>query len=474
MNVAEFFASLGLIPDEKSFEKGDRLLGMVKKGIVALGAVIAVSTFKHWIDEVSGAGDAAVKTAQRMGFTVEAVQELDYALGQSDASISDLKSALKHLAKDGVKDPEAALAKLADQFAAMEDGPEKVKLAVDKLGRSGVALIPFLNSGSAGIAELREEAHKLGIVIDEETAKAFEKFGDDQARLGAAWKGIKTQIVSALLPAMQGLIDRANEWIATHQEEIANAIAVAVGVAAKAFEVFGHVMTGVVDVFNYLSENSELVEAALIAIGVAMGVLAVEAALAMAPFIALVAAGTALVLIIKDVWQSITTGKGHAADAFRFVKAKWEAFVDSVQRFRRNAREFFRGIGDSIREAITSAVDFVMDKIQTVIDKVIAAKDAVKEFVAGTDEGRRQFLETAFNKEAVDAMMGASANDVVPSSAIAASAGASTTTTSMTVQAPITVHTAPGMDEVAVGEAAANALQAKLNQAFDSLRGGRR
>lgn len=481
MNVAEFFASLGLIPDEKSFSRGDALISGVKKAVVGLASVVAVSTFKHWIDDVAGAGDQAVKTAQRMGFTVEAVQELDYALGQSDASLSDLKSALKTLAKDGVKDPEAALAKLADQFAAMEDGPAKVKLATDKLGRSGLALIPFLNSGSAGIAELRQEAHRLGIVMNEETAKSFEKFEDDQDRLSAAWRGIKTQIVSALLPAMQGLIDRANEWIATHQEEIANAIAVAVQVASKAFEAFGYAMTGVVEVFNFLAANSELVEAGLIAIGIAMGVLALEAIAAMAPFLALIGAGTALVLLVEDITAAFQGGESKIVNAWNSLSNRIKSIVRIIGA---TMAAPFIGIGivvaaavRAVRGYIEPVIDWLSARLKWLIDKVTWVKDKIEGYIGAiTGENLTPEMLDRFQNNPLSMGSGSqSANTVVPAGAgAAAAAGASMGDQNMTVTAPITVNAAPGMSETDVANATATALQDKLNQAWDSIRGGRR
>lgn len=476
MNVAEFFASLGLIPDEKSFSRGDALISGVKKAVVALGAAIAVSTFKHWIDEVSGAGDQAVKTAQRMGFTVEAVQELDYALGQSDASLSDLKAGLKHMAKDGVKDPEKALASLADKFAAMEDGPAKTKLAVEKLGRAGVALIPFLNSGSAGIAELREEAHQLGIVMNEETAKAFEKFGDDQDRLSAAWKGVKTQIVSALLPAMQGLVDRANAWIRTHQPEIAKAIAGAVNIAAKAFEGLGHVMTAVIDVFNFLADHSELVEAGLTAIAIAMGVLAAEAALAVLPFLAILAAGTALVLLVEDIRKAFQGGESQVLKAWNDLSFRLKSIVKIIGA---TLAAPFIGIAaivgtavQAVRGYVEPVINWLSEKIKWIVDKVQWARDkigAIGDAITGsgiTPEQLERFQETGVITPS---------NTVVPPGAGAASAaGAPSTTQTVTVTAPITINPAPGMDEAAIGKAASDHLQTKLNQAYDALRGGRR
>lgn len=480
MIIAELFATLGLLPDMDSWEKGEGLMGRLGKAAVAVGAAVGaaftVSAFKGWVNEVTEAGDNAVKTAQRLGFTVEAVQELDYALGQSDASLGDLKIAMRKLAADGVKDPEKALAQLADKFAAMEDGPEKVKLATEKLGRGGAALIPFLNSGSKGIAELREEAHQLGLVINEETAKGFEEFGDNLDRLEGAWKGVKTQIVSAVLPAMSDLVDKALEWIRTHQDEIANAIAIAVQALSKAFEYAGVAMQGVIAAFNWIAENQEVVKAALAAIAIYLGVIAAEALIAAAPFVALIAAITGAVLLVEDLITAFQGGESKIAAAWNKLSTRVKTdlktlgriialpFTGIIATIEMVARAVYHNIG--------SIISWVEDKVKWVIDKITWAKDEISKFWGGSAEGQQRVQslteQWAQPGSLAQSMMGIpQANQIVmpPSTS-------SGSTTTVSVTAPITVNPAPGMDETKVGQAAADALQSRINQAKDALGGG--
>lgn len=479
MIIAELFASLGLLPDMESWQKGDALIGKIGKVAVGVGAAIAgafaVSKIRSWVNEVADAGSAADDLSQRLGLSAEAVQEFDYALKREDASIGDLKMAMKTLANSGVKDVEEGILKLADQFQQMEDGPKKTKLAIEKLGKSGIALIPFLNNGRAGIQGMREDARRLGVVIDNETVGAFANFGDTTYKLDAAWRGIKTRLVTAILPALQELVDKANAWIATHQDEIARALSVAIDLAATAMKGLGYAVEAIIEVLGFLSEHMEVVRAAGIALGIVLGVLAVEAALAAAPFLLIVAAATALVLAVEDVWKSFTTGKGVTARAIEWIERKWEGFVDKLKEFRKDARAFFRGIGDSIRQALSDAFDAVRDKAKEVWEEIkeIPVIGHGARAIEGLTEGPGlNEINQVLNRQV------SSANTYTPTLADRLSAGASDIGAqiggNVSVNAPITINPAPGMSEERIGQAAQEALQSKLTQAYDAARGGRR
>jgi phage-related protein len=71
----------------------------------------------------------------------------------------------------------------------------------------------LLEQGAEGIQALREEAQKLGLQFDNESAAAAENFIDAQLRLSTVFNNIKGAIGAELMPAIQGLIDRTREWV---------------------------------------------------------------------------------------------------------------------------------------------------------------------------------------------------------------------------------------------------------------------
>jgi hypothetical protein len=204
-------------------------------GVAFAAATVATAAFvKQSID----AADEMGKAAQKAGVTVEALSGLKYAADLAGVSFEGLQTGIKKLntnifeasqgsksqaeafkmlgisvkdASGNIKNADAVLLELADRFAKMPDGAEKSALAVEIFGRAGADLIPLLNSGAAGIKELTDEAARLGIVLDTETALAAERFNDQLSRVGFAFDGLKLQLASALLPLLNELADLMGE-----------------------------------------------------------------------------------------------------------------------------------------------------------------------------------------------------------------------------------------------------------------------
>jgi|WetSurMetagenome_2_1015567.scaffolds.fasta_scaffold94485_2 hypothetical protein len=204
-------------------------------GIFASFTVLKlVSGLKSAVDEM----DNARKAAQKIGTSVENFTALSFAAGQSGVEVEALQTGLAKLARslDDAKggsqtvaeafarlkidpntftDPSDALLVIADRFKAMPDGVNKTALALQLFGKAGAQLIPLLNAGSAGIAELKAEAEKLGVVISTETAIQAEKFNDNMDRLAKAGKGLGyTLATEALVPLnqiVQAMADAAKQ-----------------------------------------------------------------------------------------------------------------------------------------------------------------------------------------------------------------------------------------------------------------------
>lgn len=231
-------------------------------GVTALGVIV-----KKSID----AADEMSKLAQTTGVTTEALSQLQYAAGLS--GVEDLGTSLvkfnKAIAEAGagsksqaeafaaigvsvtdangnLKDTETVLMETAEAFSHFEDGAGKTAVAMDLFGKSGAAMIPLLNEGAAGIAEMRKEADDLGLTLDARTGKAAEQFNDNLSRMGSLVSGIGNQITRELA---QPLADVTDGFISAAREggtlkgifrEIAPvAQSAAIGTAVFAESVYG-------------------------------------------------------------------------------------------------------------------------------------------------------------------------------------------------------------------------------------------
>ena len=213
------------------------LISPITGAVAAIGAATAklAADFKGAIDT----GDQLNKLSQKTGIAVEKLSELAYAGDLADVNLESLATGVKKLSVNmaeaatntnskaaeafkalgvAVKDSngnlrssDAVMADLADRFASMKDGAGKTALAIAILGKAGADLIPFFNMGSRGMAEMADEAKKLGLVMTGETAKAAEEFNDNMKKLSLSSGALGRSIAADLLPPMARFLAMAVE-----------------------------------------------------------------------------------------------------------------------------------------------------------------------------------------------------------------------------------------------------------------------
>lgn len=196
---------------------------------IALAGAAAAGALALMVKRSIDAADAAFKAAQGIGVTVEELTALQHAADLSGVDVETFRKALGRMARSssdaahGLQTQKRAfdalrisvldangqlrpqteiLGDIAEQFSRLEDGARKTALAQEIFGRAGTALIPLLNGGRDGLAQMTAEARDLGLVIDTETARAAEKFNDDLTRMRRVLDGIVNQIAQEVLPKL--------------------------------------------------------------------------------------------------------------------------------------------------------------------------------------------------------------------------------------------------------------------------------
>lgn len=200
-----------------------------------IGAGLSGAGIAAFVKSSIDAADEMGKLSQRVGVGTEALSALSYAASLSDVSTESLANGLKKLAvnaadtakgtgeardafaalginvKDStgnLKGADVLMGEVAGQFAQFEDGAAKTALAVKLFGKAGADLIPMLNAGAQGLADMRAEAERLGIIISPEQAKAAEAFNDDLTRMAARAKGVGLSLSGPLLDGMNAVLER--------------------------------------------------------------------------------------------------------------------------------------------------------------------------------------------------------------------------------------------------------------------------
>ena len=209
---------------------------------IAVASAAAATAFGYMAKKSIDAMDNLAKMSAKVGVSTESLSQLEFAAQLSGTSLEGLNTGLLRLSRtasdaanglttaqrafdaigvsaqksDGsLKATDEILLEVADKFAVLEDGAAKAALAQELFGRSGAQLIPLLNKGRDGIAELTAEADRLGLTIDSSAAAAAERFNDNITRLQSATKGLVNQTTAQLLPTLEAISDRFIEGIAT-------------------------------------------------------------------------------------------------------------------------------------------------------------------------------------------------------------------------------------------------------------------
>lgn len=229
MDTARFAGDVG-----KAAQQMARLTAEAGKIGAAIGASVAVGgqAMLALVTSAVNAADRTGELAEMLAVSTEAMSGLGYAAQMSAIDQETLAASMTKLAKlsaeaasgnetaanafktlgitakdaDGsIKPLDKLLGEMADKFSGYRDGTEKTALAMEFFGKSGAAMVPLLNRGSEGIADLVNEARALGIVLSKDAADAAGEFNDRLDQLRAAKEGLGLQIARQLLPTLNAL-----------------------------------------------------------------------------------------------------------------------------------------------------------------------------------------------------------------------------------------------------------------------------
>lgn len=426
MIVRELFAKLGLDVDEAGFIIAERAISSLQKGFVKFGAATLGAlgvTAAAFAKTTADAGDAAGKLAQRTGVDSIALQEFGYSAGLADVSMEELARAMQFLAKSGVKDVQGEILKLADQFKGMPDDGAKVQLAMERLGKAGANMIPWLNSGSEELARLAEEAHAVGVVFSEEAQKDSEEFNDELTRLVKTLTGLRNVIGLKLLKPLRLASEVFRGWVMRIQ--LANVSLVKTHTVLKTLAAF---LVGTFFASLALSSSG------FAALGVTAVSAAVKAAMAWVaaalPVAALGAALGLVILIIEDIYMFFS-GKGRTVlgDFVKHVKQEfggWRGFFTSLLNWVTGTfNEFWTGL---IVQALEAAYKIGQGFGATIRGAIAGLPGGVFMLNAGAAVS--------------DVFTGGGAS---PSASVASSPSKPPTVNAPQFRADITVNAAPGM-----------------------------
>lgn len=221
-----------------TFQRGvSSSAGLVKAAIGGMVAALSVDMFataiKNGLDYASSLGEVA----QQLGVTTDTLQEYRYAATQVGVTQEEMDAGLARLtrtlgtspekfeklgiairgANGEIEDAGKILPRIAEAYQNAGSEADKARLLYELFGRSGQKYAPLFAEGATGINNLRDAAHRLGIVLSsEQIAKADEtadKLSAVQTVLQARIAGVVADNATSIVTLSDALARLTEESI---------------------------------------------------------------------------------------------------------------------------------------------------------------------------------------------------------------------------------------------------------------------
>lgn len=204
-----------------------------KQLLAGAGAFLTVQGFRRLSGAIQGTVDKLDdigKTADKLGLTTDALQELRVAAelsgvatktfdmafqrftrraGEAAQGTGEAKDALKTLGVTlddlRTRSPEQLFNQVADAIANVEDPAERLRLAFKLFDSEGAALVNALTGGSAALEEMRAQARELGVVFDESLIRRAEGVKDELTLMNRQIEASTTVMLAELAPALRDI-----------------------------------------------------------------------------------------------------------------------------------------------------------------------------------------------------------------------------------------------------------------------------
>jgi hypothetical protein len=257
---------------EKSVGRANSAIsGFAKSAAAALAGALSVGAFVAAGKAAINYADNIGKMSQKIGMTAEELSKLNYAAKLSDVSLGELQVSVQQLSKNmeagsdgldalGISATDASgnlrstnevFLEVAEAIAGLEDGAGKTAIMMNIFGRSGAQLIPMMNAGRAGLAQMGDEARRFGVVISGDASKAAETFNDNLTRFQEISNGLAQEIMRELLPTINDLLEGLLKYV-----EKSGGIQSAISGIKTEFSDLARVVTASSDALDRLKEWS--------------------------------------------------------------------------------------------------------------------------------------------------------------------------------------------------------------------------
>lgn len=220
--------------------KADAAVSRIKSSLGgmtgAIGLAAGAAGFGMLARSALETADKLGKASERMGVAASELSSLQLAasyagletdtftkllgdfqnrIGEAAQGTGEAAKTLRELgvdAKEFAKLPlDEQLKVIADKMLGLGSATEKAQVAADLFGARGIKLINFLNLGSEGINDLRDEFKRLGMEITDKQIDNIEDFNDSMTKLKAIINQAMIVGLAQAAPQMEQFAEKAAE-----------------------------------------------------------------------------------------------------------------------------------------------------------------------------------------------------------------------------------------------------------------------
>jgi hypothetical protein len=296
-----------------------------------------------------------------------------------------------------------AIAKTTDKQAALG--------AASKLFGEDTAkkLLPAMVQGAAGIRALREEAHDLGVVMEDDALASGAALAKQWRTLKSTTTGLKNEIGTALAPVINRLLGGLLEWVKANRELLSQRVEwfarnleralVQLDKTVQRFGGWDVVFVNVATGAGMLGFLANLDKAEKLLGALRMGLKAIQSTggaalssvgLAGAPVLLLLAAvvlqAGLIYLVFDDLYTYFTGGKSvfdamldglaEAVPAF----GAWRELVQSIMAYMRALGGIVWAVATGATDGMAPGLQAISDKLQPLRDLLRSVKEETKEW----------------------------------------------------------------------------------------------
>lgn len=473
MVVRELLTKLGFEADQSKIDKFENSVGNLTKGLALLvtGATAAATAAFGFATSTARQSEEIERSAKLASTGVEEFQKLAYAseaFGIQQDKLADILKDTNDKIGDFMQTGGGAMADFfefiapkvgvtAEQFKNLS-GADALQLYVSSLEKANLSqadmtfymeaiasdstlLLPLLEKNGEAYKALAKEAEEYGAVLSEDNIKANKAFSQQLRSLNKMFQSVIMSVGNKLIPVFSDLVSKVKDFIARNRELIQTNISSffdgAIWVVKQFISVLGTLFGWIDKVAQSLGGWENTLKIVGIAIGVLMAlkfvpwiiaataaIKALNVAMLLNPAglitAAIVALGTAIVLLIEDIYQWVAGNESAIGDllgSWEDFKNKFVGYITaSVNYVKNKFNEVSEAISDSFNTAIESVKGYfkgLFDDASAFVDKIIGVFTSLKDKVSNIFGGVKDSIKSGLKAvlpESVATSLGISTN----------------------------------------------------------------